>query len=343
MADQSASAGVAFTNLGPASDYNVFVLGDAQMQWTDAQGRVAVGGNANFNGYTIASGMPSSSAIANLVVGGNYVNNSTTLNGPVFVGGNANINNPTINGNLTVNGNLTLTASGSINNGILTHGGALSQGSVTFNNVLNVSAVSPSPIDFAAARDYLTAESEYLATLAATGTTVVQWGGITLTSGGSDLLQVFNLDGASLSSANHLQINAAAGQTVVVNVSGAIDNFRYFGIDITGTDKQHVLYNFVDATSLTIAGISIQGSILAPLANVNFSNGNIEGTLIAGSLTGSGESHNYSFHGTIPSPPGEDPPIVVVQTPEPSGFVLAGIGAVGLIVASRRRKGFVAN
>ena len=126
----------------------------------------------------------------------------------------------------------------------------------------------------------------------------------------------------------------------MINISGVTDNFRYFGIDVTGTDRQHVLYNFYDATSLTIAGISVQGSILAPLADVNFSNGNIEGTLIAGSLAGSGESHDFMFRGSIPSPPVEEPPppVVVTQTPEPSSLILAGIGGLGLFVAARRRR-----
>src|SRR5262249_4066755 len=75
---------------------------------------------------------------------------------------------------------------------------------------------------------------------------------------------------------------------------------QYFGMTVSGTDQQHVLFNFPDATSLSVAGISVQGSVLAPGADVTFSNGNLEGTLVAGTLTGSGEFHNFPTLALIP-------------------------------------------
>jgi len=41
--------------LGPASPYNAFILGDATQSNSDAEGLVAVGGNATFTDYSVGS------------------------------------------------------------------------------------------------------------------------------------------------------------------------------------------------------------------------------------------------------------------------------------------------
>jgi hypothetical protein len=88
-----------------------------------------------------------------------------------------------------------------------------------------------------------------------------------------------------------------------------------------------ILYNFYEATSLTIAGIGVQGSILAPWADTFFDDGHIDGNLIAKSLRGAGEGHNRLFDGNLPVQP----------VPEPATLVLLGSGLCGL-AAWRRRK-----
>ena len=44
-------------NLGLANDYNVFVFGNMSMSNTDAEGRVAVGGNATLSNYGVGAGI----------------------------------------------------------------------------------------------------------------------------------------------------------------------------------------------------------------------------------------------------------------------------------------------
>lgn len=44
-------------NFGLANDYNVFVFGDMTLSNTDAEGRVAVGGNATLSNYGIGAGI----------------------------------------------------------------------------------------------------------------------------------------------------------------------------------------------------------------------------------------------------------------------------------------------
>lgn len=55
--------------LGPASDYNVFILGTDNESNTDSEGRVAVGGDANLSSYHVAGNLPTNTTNA-LVVGG---------------------------------------------------------------------------------------------------------------------------------------------------------------------------------------------------------------------------------------------------------------------------------
>lgn len=44
-------------NLGLANDYNVFVFGNMSMSNTDAEGGVAVGGNATLSNYGVGAGI----------------------------------------------------------------------------------------------------------------------------------------------------------------------------------------------------------------------------------------------------------------------------------------------
>lgn len=102
----AAVAQASFFNLGPAGDFNVFVFGDNNQTSSDAEGRVAVGGNVNFgSGYTVAALAPSNNY--NLIVGGNLTTQSNSLNGGLWVGGNVSWSNPSINGPVSVQGKPT--------------------------------------------------------------------------------------------------------------------------------------------------------------------------------------------------------------------------------------------
>ena len=60
-------------NFGSAGEYNVFVFGNLSLSNTDAEGRVAVGGNATLSNYGVGASilpLPSSGSDASLVVNG---------------------------------------------------------------------------------------------------------------------------------------------------------------------------------------------------------------------------------------------------------------------------------
>ena len=271
-------------SLGAASDHNVFTFGNFTSSGSDTEGRMAVGGNANLTNYSVGSNLASS-------------------------GGNT----------LVVGQNLTF-ASGQVNKGNAVYG----TGATTSNfGIPNGSLLQGNPINFSAAQAQLTSLSGQLSGISPNGNFTNYYG--TLQFVGTDAnLNSFTVTAAAVNSANGIQISAPTNSTVVINIGGTSIDFDYFGISIANTDKQHVIYNFYEATTLNIAGISVLGSVLAPLANVNFSNGNVEGTLIANNVSGQGEYHNYQFLGTLP-------------VPEPSSLALIGL-TMATIVGYRRRK-----
>jgi choice-of-anchor A domain-containing protein len=326
----AAPAEASFFNLGPAGDFNLFVLGNNTQTGSDSQGRVAVGGNALFGSFTVGSLMGNSTD--NLIVGGNLTNTYTSFHGGVLVGGNLNWNTPTIQGRVAVNGNATFTGGGSVAGPVSVAGTYSAPGYFPPNTS---TAPNPFPFSFSDVGNYLVGEAAYLATLPANGSIAIDpWSGaITLTANNpADTYVSFNLTAAEMADAagGGLTINAPAGSTVVVNVDGAISSMTSMGISLNGVDKQHVLYNFHDATSLTINQIGVLGTILAPQADVNFAGGAIDGTLIANNLSGPGESHLYLFQGSLPPLP--------TPVPEPATLALGALGLAALMAVRLRRR-----
>ena len=73
----------------------------------------------------------------------------------------------------------------------------------------------------------------------------------------------FTITSAQLAASTSLKINVATGATVIVNVNGTTDTLTG-GMSITGTSISNVLFNFYNATSVSLSSIGFEGSILAP-------------------------------------------------------------------------------
>ncbi len=257
--------------LGMASEYNLFLLTDLYRSYTDAEGRVAVGRNAVLSGFGVGIEMPNS-----------YGNRDDLI-----VGGNLTFNN------------------GQVHRGSIVYGGsaAISQNV----GIPNGSVQHAQVIAFDQARTELRLLSTQLSQLAANGTVSFQSGILTLT--GSDAKRnVFSVSGANLSAANTLYVYIPVGSTAVINISGSAVNFQYMGMFINDKNgdealgQDHILFNFYQALSLNVNGMTVNGSILAPLATANFNNGHINGSFIADSMSnGYGEANNYPFTGCLPA------------------------------------------
>jgi choice-of-anchor A domain-containing protein len=248
--------------LGPAADFNLFSLGAITADTSSTGGRMAGGGPVTLADYSVGASLPNSHGTRDDLISGT---------------------------------DLTFT------NGQVARGNAVYGGTGTFTNVgfPNGSPRQGSVLDFPAARQFLETASARWAGLATTGTITWQSNRYALV-GSNASLNVFNISGANLAQATSLTITAPAGSTVLVNVDGSSLTLANFGIRIRGTSQQKVLYNFAAVTSLNVTNLGVPGSILAPHAATHFTNGQIDGQLIAASFTGTTTLHHQPFTGCLP-------------------------------------------
>lgn len=292
---------VSASPLGVASDYSVFVFNTANIKGSSIGGSIAAGGSASFSNVSVGTNLPANSGRYDIVVGGALsFGNGQISNGSAISGGAAAVYSFGIpNGKVTSNAGFTAVAQ---------------------------------IVDFAATAQSLKDDSQRWDDLAANGTAINQWGGYIL-SGTDSSLNIFDLDASLLDAVSYMNISVPSTSTVIFNIHGAtagLTNMGFNGLP----DAAKVLFNFVDATSLKIAGVEVQGTILAPNATVNFGSGNIKGQLIANSLLASNSGTSFqgkSFNGALPEAP------VGSDVPEPQTYALAafGLAAIGYF---RRKK-----
>ncbi|KFE69196.1 choice-of-anchor A family protein [Hyalangium minutum] len=235
------------------NDYNVFLLGN-YTGGTDVRGKVAAGGNIDMQYFSVGAGLEASDIHNVLVAGGNL----SLRSGGIF-------GNTSHGGTVSADGTVTI------------YRGALSQGT---------------PINFSAEGTALTQLSATLNAQAANGTVRLEtWGGLFL-EGTNPVLNVFSVNASAFATTKYLSISAPASSLVVVNVVGASATFSGFSTNFGGgIDQTGVLFNFVNATSITLANHGFFGTILAPSAHIHFSNGSFDGGIYAGSMSGNAEGH----------------------------------------------------
>lgn len=282
-----ASVSLASPFLLDASDFNVVVRNGFTGLNSDVQGKLAAGGNLSVQNYSIGTGLSGFTGDSVLVGGDFNYNNGQVFNGNVVTADTT----PTTSGFTVLNG--------------------------TFHSGTTPSIYIPTLMT------ELVARSGFLGSQAANGTTNFSFGSLNL-SGGTGTTRIFNVTAAQLSATNNFVINAPSGTTVVVNIDGANASFQNAGFSLTGgVTNDKVMLNFWNATSLSMSGVGIYGTVFAPQAEVNFANGQLNGQLIANSFTGGGEMHIGNFTGTVP-------------VPEPASIAALTVGALSLLRRRRR-------
>lgn len=321
----------AFTNLGSAGGYNVYTIGNFTQSGTDAGGSVAVGG------YFAPAGNGSYTVAGSVYARGDYTNSGGTIGGNL-VGRNVTFSNETVNGTVSATNNVTI--SGGSQPSAISYVGTANLPNYYTNapahQIHQVQSTSIAyPVDFDATATYLRSLTSTLESTTTGGTTVsFAYNNLSLTGTGKDFY-VFHVTAAQLAGMSNFALSvspATSGTTptVVIDVDGSSNgaySFHNNAIALSGTDEYHTLFNFADATTLTTNGIGIKGSLLAPYADVNFNGGNINGTMIANNLYGSGEAHSYAFSGALPA-----------TVPEPASLASA-LGAGAMLFVRRRRPG----
>ena len=307
-------ASCAPTPLGPASPYNAFIIGDATQSSADAEGLVAVGGNATFTDYSVGSTFSATVPYTTvLTVGGGLTFVRGAIGGNAVYGTTATVSQATVKGTVSQGSPLDFRAAGS--------------------SLLSLSdSYARQPANGAAV--YNPADGNYTLTSRATGLTVFSIDGTIPTSG------IFRITGND---------DGQGDQTFLINVSGASNQLVNLGFAETGISPSHVLFNFQAATALTISGNYVPASVLAPRAAVDFTNGALEGTLVAASLSGTGPSasgqlnsgqlnsgqfNQPPFAGCLPSPGGGPAPSPIPTT-APSSTAVPASTTTGTAVATQ--------
>jgi choice-of-anchor A domain-containing protein len=233
-------------------DFNLFVAGD-YTGGHDIRGKVAAGGNISMTHFSVGAGLAADD-LENVLVAGGELNIS---NGGIF--GNAHYG-------VSTTANQTTTF----------YRGALSQGE---------------PVNFAWRAWELWELSSQLAYAPENGrVTVTSWRGVFL-QGNHAKLNIFNVDASAFANAVYLSISAPAGSMVVVNVWGDTAQFANFGHSYSGVDQTNILFNFPVTSNLTAFNYGFWGTVLAPLAHVDFNSGSFDGGIYAASFSGNAEGH----------------------------------------------------
>ncbi len=313
---------------------------------------LGVGGNVNGN---INGGQNT-----NVSVRGNVGNLGFGAGGTATIGGNlaqlSGSNNQTISvagsiGQGNAGGGSTIKAGTTISNfngtnGVTVYAGQTISGNAnggTFNSNYSFNPVVPAPVvPNAPAAPTITSEAAVLsANLTALSTslaalTVGTPSSISITGGnqtatfnavnGGSGFALFNISGPSFFTVQQFSYNFPnTTLPVVINVRGinatALTINSNF-INNARANNQQVIWNFVDATNITIAN-QFQGSILAPLANLQAKV--IEGSVVAKNFTMQDEVHLGTYQGG-----GE-----IVPEPASWAMMLAGFGLVGAMMRRR--------
>lgn len=268
--------------LGFAGDYNALVFGDAKVTAT-VQGNLAVKGNTTTSGVAINESLGSTVPYA------------------IVTGGNLNFQNGSVYGNILHQGTYNKVDSGTIVNGTYARG---------------------SLIDFNTSEAYYQNLSNQLAALTPNGTQELMYGGMYLYGKGTgkDSLVNFTISSEEFGKAGWANVENLSGKNMVYTFTGSevIVN-KVFGLPQGVTGGDHVIYNFPNATKVSISGVDLRGSVLAPNAAVTFTNGQIHGNVIAKSLDSSSLLALLPYKGPLPvTPPAATPTIAPTPTSSPT-------------------------
>lgn len=273
--------------LGTAGDYNLFVAEDFSALSSDIEGAFAAGGDVYLDNYSIADKLTALPEDTVMVVGGNLEFPSGRIyHGSAVVGGSIDrVGNPVTAG---------MTPGASIRGN------------------------SDIPVDFAAAFEELKNISLLLSEIEATGTHTFQWGGLYLEGDCSSSTQIFHLDGALVESAHTFSVQCIPeGATVIFNISGPHPGMTGMSLDDLAPFADRVLYNFYQAEDVKFESIGIEGSVLAPYADVVTPYGVVRGTFIANSWQGPMQLNHVPFNGDL-SVIANNPPLITSEPVNPA-------------------------
>ncbi|MDO6568217.1 choice-of-anchor A family protein [Alteromonas sp. 1_MG-2023] len=336
---------VSYTN-GKIRNGETTVSGDIVANNVEFEDTVNAGGDISISETAVTNG--------DVNAGETFIaQNAEVNNGSVNATDISLINSQIENGNINAVDSISLTNS-EVSAGSATAGNSISSdanSSISDDaSIEAVSTVQVDNIDFAAIESEVKAQSSDFANMTVNGETTFYCQGATgctdsssidgiVFSGEDDDINIFTIDAEWFSVGNKsITYDFSTTSYNIINVVGDavslfntgffntafdgqyLDNDQNADYRHDGTYTNNILFNFVDATEVTLESVGIKGSILAPYADVAFYNGHIDGNLIASSvytpevyltdsqgvtyLAPTGQVNNYAFGITQVSAPG---------------------------------------
>lgn len=256
---------------GVAGQYNAITFGNFTAPSSTVEGRLAVGGNLDVDGYSVGDKLTYQGQLTNTLVVGGDISFPT---GRVYFGN-------------IVAGGLIDNIGSAVTDGI-------EPGAVILGKIENL------PLSFNAAEQYTGDLSSSLASLPNSGEVAVKWGGYYLSGDGVSNVQVFNVDTVTLANVHTFAVSdVPQGATLIFNIHGDFADVSNISFEDMKGHAYTTVYNFPDATSIHFNGVKMQGSVLAPKANIEKPNGDIFGQLISKSWNGVMSISLYGFSGNL--------------------------------------------
>ncbi|MFI5007642.1 MAG: choice-of-anchor A family protein, partial [Solirubrobacterales bacterium] len=254
-------------DLGAARRFGGFFFEAFSSTASDIQGRLAAGSHVNVNHYSIANKLSPAASGPSLVVGGDLTfPDGRVYSGDIVVAGSAAGLGQPVRAGLGSN--------------------------------QSVREFADLPFDFAQERARIEQTSQALAALPANGTFRWEYGGLYLRGDCHSPAQVFTLSGQQVLDAHTFQVECIpTGATVIFNVSGVQAGLTNMSLESLAGYQATTLFNFHQAQTLTLAGVNVRGSVLAPQAHVAQPQGVVNGTVIARSWNGPMQLNHVPFKG----------------------------------------------
>lgn len=248
--------------------------------------------SSNIEGRTIVGGslFGAASDYATRLAPTNAFLNQDTL----IVGGNINISNVNLQA------------------GNLRQGGVVQVGNINFNGGGQLIRDTATQLQIGTMRLQLTQTSDFLRTQLATSPltfptnqprALVFNAAARLTDG----VAIFNVNGNQAFNnplVQQMEMNLNGVESVIINVSGSTINWtsgNMIGGFTQDSVRAKVLWNFYEATSISLGGRAFGGAILAPRADLNFQ-GVLSGTVVANNIIAQSEVHLPGYTGFVPAP-----------------------------------------
>lgn len=313
-------------------DFNVYAIHDIGTSSNpysnaDFQGITGAGGNIYLQNFSInANG--TSTGSPSVYAGQTFnINSGQINNGGIEAAGNIGTTNTSTFGN--VNGGGNLTGSGGQINGNVHLAGTNSSSTTISGTVTQNSTFSPTA--------NLSQISSYFLNTSATfaGNSQSPWVNTSISFGTLNVTGLqsgynyINITLATEETLSQIQLSGNSHAIVIFNIDGTPGSMSQAlkGVTINGLSSSSILFNIRDATNLTMTG-GPYDSILAPNSNITFTNGAVEGNLIANNLYGTGQVNtDQGLFTGFPS----------VSAPEPSTYAILA-SMLGVVAFIKRKK-----